>query len=143
MCGDSDNSCVLLTGAERARLHDRAHWLAKWLGHPTWHIGPRDADLEISETITDLLKNDSDRKLLIFEGNSHKFSRDTGNEMLSNFFWYPNLHRTRTTLVILAESVTQNDFYTPLLTSRYHLDVKTGHLYDGNGLWGNNIMIAR
>lgn len=132
----SDNPCVLLTGAGRAILLRRAHALAKQLGHPAWHIGPRDSDIEISETIEKLLKNDSERKLLIFDGNTHKFSRDTGSEMLSNFFWYPNLHRTRTTLVILAESVTQNDFYTPLLTSRYHLDVKTGHLYDGKRVVG-------
>ena len=146
----SDNPCILVIGGDRTKLHYRAQQLAKRLGHPIWHIGPQDADLEISETLTDLLENDSEQKLLIFEGNTHKFSRDTGDEMLSNFFWYPNLHRTRTILLVLTESVTQDQFYTPLLTARYHLDVRTGHLANGfeeipctESKWGNNIIRAR
>ena len=129
--GWSDNPCILVTGGNRTKLKKSARRIVKQTGYPAWHIGPRDFDIEISETIKDLLENESERKLLIFEGNTHQFSRDTGNEILSNFFWYPNLHQTRTVLLILVESVTQDHFYRPISTSRYHLDVRNGRdVYD-------------
>ena len=67
-------------------MKESAHKIVKHLGHPVWHIGPRDSDIEISKTVEDLLKDESGLKLLTFDGNTHKFSVDTGNEMLSNFF---------------------------------------------------------
>ena len=133
LAGDeSDNPCLLLTGASIGDLKESAHNIIAYLEHPVWHISPRDSDMDILKTLENLSRDRSDRKLLIFHGNTHKFSKDTGIEMLSNFFWYPNLYQTQTTLVILVESVTQSDFYRPLLTAKYHLDVGIGHLYYGD-----------
>jgi hypothetical protein len=100
-------------------------------GFPTWRIGPGDTDIEISETLRDLLGSEIEHKFLV-DGNTHKFvTNKWGIEMLSNFFWYPHRTYTRTTLLIMVECETQDDFHYPLTTARYLSDVRYGKvMYD-------------
>ncbi len=122
----SGNPCILIAGGDMSALRKYAQSIAIDTGFPTWHIRPEDADSEITETLEELLRDGSERKLLIFEGNTHKFSTDTGYDMLSDFFWFPNLCQTRTTLLVLVENLSQDNFYHPLSTSKYHVDIGLG-----------------
>lgn len=121
----TSSPCILVTGGSVSEM--RAHIESKVTNcrYPVWEIGGQDTDDDICKTLENLADDTSVHKLLIFEGNTHKFARDEGNE-LSNYFWYPNFLQTRTILIVLVEDLSHKDFYAPLLTSKYHMDIRNG-----------------
>ena len=122
----ASNPCVLVTGGSIKAMRATIDAKVNASGYPVWEIRSGDTDEKMLKTIEALADHSSDQKILIFDGNTNVFARRGGQEMIANYFWYPNFLETRTVLIILVEDVQHPDFYIPLLTSKYHMDIRHG-----------------
>ena len=122
----ASNPCILVTGGSLKEMRATIDAKVRASDCPVWEIRADDTDDQMLNTIETLADNPSERKILIFDGDTNKFARRSGEETLANYFWYPNFSETRTILIILVEDLQHPNFYVPLLTSKYHMDIREG-----------------